>query len=292
MELTPRQIVAELDKHIVGQDEAKRSVAIAVRNRWRRQQVDETMKKEISPKNIMMIGPTGVGKTEIARRLATLTGAPFIKIEATKYTEVGYYGRDVESMVRELVENALGIVRTSEREKVKEEAQNRANDKLVDMLLPPPSKMRKPSEDEDEDEEDDSDSMDSDEMIQNLRHDRNREKIRKMLESGQMEERTVSVTTETRAIPMIMGNMPGMESMELDIQAMFEKIAPKSRTRRELTVKEAREFLIEQECDNLLNKDKIQSTAIELAENLGIIFIDEIDKIVASEKQHGADVSR
>jgi ATP-dependent HslUV protease ATP-binding subunit HslU len=157
MELTPKQIVAELDKHIVGQDEAKRSVAIAVRNRWRRQQVDDAMKKEISPKNIMMIGPTGVGKTEIARRLATLTGAPFIKIEATKYTEVGYYGRDVESMVRELVENALGIVRSSEREKVKEEAQKRANDKLVELLLPPPSAKKKPSEgDEEEYEEDDA----------------------------------------------------------------------------------------------------------------------------------------
>ena len=293
MELTPRQIVAELDKHIVGQDEAKRSVAVAVRNRWRRQQVDETMKKEISPKNIMMIGPTGVGKTEIARRLATLTGAPFIKIEATKYTEVGYYGRDVESMVRELVENALGIVRTIEREKVNEEAQKRANDRLVDMLLPPPSKMKHSLDEDDEDEDDDDDEdLSDDELVRRVRHDRNREKIRKMLESGQMEEKTVSIVSETRAIPMIMGNMPGMESMELDLQEMFEKIAPKSKTRRELTVSEAREFLVEQESDRLLNKDKIQSAAIELAENLGIIFIDEIDKIVASEKQHGADVSR
>jgi ATP-dependent HslUV protease ATP-binding subunit HslU len=296
MELTPRQIVAELDKHIVGQDEAKRSVAIAVRNRWRRQQVDEAMKKEISPKNIMMIGPTGVGKTEIARRLATLTGAPFIKIEATKYTEVGYYGRDVESMVRELVENALGIVRNTEREKVKEEAQRRANDRLVDMLLPPPSKMKRSVDEEDEEEEDeddeDNENLSDAELVRKVRHDRNREKIRKMLEAGQMEDRTVSIVSETRAIPMIMGNMPGMESMELDLQEMFEKIAPKSRTKRELTVKEAREFLIEQESDRLLNKEKIQSAAIELAENLGIIFIDEIDKIVASEKQHGADVSR
>jgi ATP-dependent HslUV protease ATP-binding subunit HslU len=292
MELTPRQIVAELDKHIVGQDEAKRSVAIAVRNRWRRQQVDEAMKKEISPKNIMMIGPTGVGKTEIARRLAALTGAPFIKIEATKYTEVGYYGRDVESMVRELVENALGIVRTSEREKVKEEAQKRANDRLVDMLLPPPSKMQKPSDENEEEDEDDPENWSDDELVRKVRHDRNRDKIRKMLEAGQMEERTVSIITETRAVPMIMGNMPGMESMELDFQEIFEKIAPKSRTKRELTVKEARDFLVEQESDRLLNKEKIQSTAIELAENLGIIFIDEIDKIVASEKQHGADVSR
>jgi len=292
MELTPRQIVAELDKHIVGQDEAKRSVAIAVRNRWRRQQVDETMKKEISPKNIMMIGPTGVGKTEIARRLATLTGAPFIKIEATKYTEVGYYGRDVESMVRELVENALGIVRTAEREKVKEEAQKRANDRLVDMLLPPPSKTKKPPDEDEEEDDDDLENLSDDELVKKVKHDRNRDKIRKMLEAGQMEERTVSVVTETRAVPMIMGNMPGMESMEIDFQEIFEKIAPKSRSRRELTVKEAREVLLEQESDRLLNKDKIQSAAIELAENLGIIFIDEIDKIVASEKQHGADVSR
>ena len=292
MELTPRQIVAELDKHIVGQDEAKRSVAIAVRNRWRRQQVDETMKKEISPKNIMMIGPTGVGKTEIARRLATLTGAPFIKIEATKYTEVGYYGRDVESMVRELVENALGIVRSAEREKVKEEAQKRANDRLVDMLLPPPPKTRQPAPAEEEEDEEEDENLSDAELVRKVRHDRNREKIRKMLEAGQMEEKTVSIVTETRAVPMIMGNMPGMESMELDFQEIFEKIAPKSRTKRELTVPEAREFLVEQESDRLLNKEKIQSAAIELAENLGIIFIDEIDKIVASDKQHGADVSR
>ena len=255
------------------------------------------MKKEISPKNIMMIGPTGVGKTEIARRLATLTGAPFIKIEATKYTEVGYYGRDVESMVRELVENALGIVRSSEREKVKEEAQKRANERLVDMLLPPPaSKTRKSSRDEDEYDDDDDDedpeNISDDELVRKVRHSRNREKIQKMLEAGQMEDRSVSIVTETRAIPMIMGNMPGMESMEMDFQEIFEKIAPKNRTRRELTVKEARDFLVEQESDRLLNKDRIQSAAIELAENLGIIFIDEIDKIVASEKQHGADVSR
>ena len=293
MELTPRQIVAELDKHIVGQDDAKRSVAVAVRNRWRRQQVDDAMKKEISPKNIMMIGPTGVGKTEIARRLATLTGAPFIKIEATKYTEVGYYGRDVESMVRELVENSLGIVRSAEREKVKEEAQKRANDRLVDMLLPPPSsKTRRPSDEYDEEDDIDPEDLSDSELKQKIRHDRNREKIRKMLEAGQMEEKNVSIVTETRAVPMIMGNLPGMESMEVDFQEIFEKIAPKSRTKRDLTVKEAREFLIEQESEHLLNKEKIQAAAIELAENLGIIFIDEIDKIVASEKQHGADVSR
>ncbi|MDR0608676.1 MAG: ATP-dependent protease ATPase subunit HslU [Planctomycetaceae bacterium] len=292
MDLTPRQIVAELDKHIVGQNEAKRSVAVAVRNRWRRQRVDDSMKKEISPKNIMMIGPTGVGKTEIARRLATLTGAPFIKVEATKYTEVGYYGRDVESMVRELVENALGIVRSTEREKVKDEAVRRANDRLVDMLLPSPSNSKK-SDDEDDDDDDNDDKSPSDEdLVKSVRHERNREKIRKMLEKGLMEDRTVSIISETRAVPMIMSNMPGMESMEFDFQEMFEKIAPRSRTKRDMTVKEAREFLIEQESDQLISKEKVQTAAVELAENLGIIFIDEIDKIVASEKQHGADVSR
>lgn len=302
MELTPRQIVSELDKHIVGQNEAKRSVAIAVRNRWRRQHVEESMRKEISPKNIMMIGPTGVGKTEIARRLATLTGAPFIKVEATKYTEVGYYGRDVESMVRELVENALGIVRKGEREKVNEEAVRRANDRLVDMLLPPPSKAKRRREDDEDDNDDDEDGteennadsedLSDEELVHKVRHDRNREKIRKMLEDGKMEERTVSIITETRAVPMVMGNMPGMENMEIDFQEIFEKIAPKSRSKRDLTVKEARNFIIEQESDRLMNKEKIQQQAVELAENLGIIFIDEIDKIVASEKQHGADVSR
>ncbi|MDR1480271.1 MAG: ATP-dependent protease ATPase subunit HslU [Planctomycetaceae bacterium] len=284
MELTPSQIVVELDKYIVGQNEAKRSVAVAVRNRWRRQRVDASIKQEISPKNILMIGPTGVGKTEIARRLATLTGAPFIKVEATKYTEVGYYGRDVESMVRELVENALAIVRSNEREKVRPEATKRANDRLVELLLPSGSNS---SNDDEEDSE-----QSNERLVRKVRHERNRKKIRKMLEDGLMEDRTVSIVSETKTVPMVMSNLPGMESMEIDFQEMFEKIAPKSRTKRELTVKEARAFLSEQESDQLIDKDKVQTLALELAENLGIIFIDELDKIVASERQHGADVSR
>ncbi|MDR1923457.1 MAG: ATP-dependent protease ATPase subunit HslU [Planctomycetaceae bacterium] len=288
MDLTPRQIVVELDKYIVGQNEAKRSVAVAIRNRWRRQRVDDSIKQEISPKNIMMIGPTGVGKTEIARRLATLTGAPFIKVEATKYTEVGYYGRDVESMVRELVENSLAIVRSTEREKVHSEAVKRANERLLDLLLSPAPGTNKNDTDSDDDTNTTSDAK----LIKTLKHERNREKIRKMLEDGLMEDRTVSIVSETKTIPMVMGNLPGMESMEIDFQEMFEKIAPKSRTKHELTVKEAREFLIDQESEQLINKEKVQASAVELAENLGIIFIDEIDKIVASEKQHGADVSR
>lgn len=282
-QLTPREIVSALNEHIVGQEGAKRAVAVAVRNRWRRQQVDESIKKEIAPKNIMMIGPTGVGKTEIARRLATLTEAPFIKVEATKYTEVGYYGRDVESMVRELVENAIGIVRTREREKVKRDAEIRVEERLLDLLLPPPP-VRARFNEEEKDDEDCEPAME--------KHERNREKTRAMLLSGEMDNRTVTINTESRAVPVMMGAIPGGMDMDVNLEEMFEKIIPKQHSKRELTVKEARDFLFEQECDRLIDKDKLHGTAIELAENIGIIFIDELDKIVASEKQHGADVSR
>ncbi|GHT31838.1 ATP-dependent protease ATPase subunit HslU [Planctomycetales bacterium] len=292
MELTPKEIVAELDKHIVGQHDAKRSVAVAVRNRWRRQRVEESMRKEISPKNIMMIGPTGVGKTEIARRLATLTGAPFIKVEATKYTEVGYYGRDVESMIRELVENALGIIRSAEREKVRQDAKQRAEDRLVDMLLSPSKETELNNDDNKEQPDGNSENVSDDQLVASLKHQRNREKIREMLREGLMEDKTVVFVTKTKAVPMVMSNMPGMDSMEIDLQETFEMIAPVNKTKRVMTVKEARDFIIEQECDALINKEKTQAAAVELAENLGIIFIDEIDKIVAGDKQHGADVSR
>jgi ATP-dependent HslUV protease ATP-binding subunit HslU len=273
--LTPRQIVAELDRHIVAQDEAKRAVAVAVRNRWRRQQLDEDMQQEVAPKNILMIGPTGVGKTEIARRLANLTKAPFIKVEATKYTEVGYYGRDVESMVRELVENAIGLVREQERQGVEEEARRRVDERLLDLLAPiPPTFDALP------------DGPDSPE-----RYQRTREKMRALLASGEMEQRRVEVQLEQRAAPMMFTAM-GMEQMDVDLQGMFEKILPKSSVRREMPVSEARQVLFEQECDALINQEKVQSKAVELAENVGIIFIDEMDKIVASEHTHGADVSR
>jgi ATP-dependent HslUV protease ATP-binding subunit HslU len=274
-DLTPREIVAELDRHIVAQDDAKRAVAVAVRNRWRRQQLDEDMQQEVAPKNILMIGPTGVGKTEIARRLASLTKAPFIKVEATKYTEVGYYGRDVESMVRELVENAIGLVREQERQGVEEEARRRVEERLLDLLAPiPPTFDALP------------DGPDSPE-----RYQRTREKIRAMLASGEMDQRRVEIQVEQRAAPMMFTAM-GMEQMDMDLQGMFEKILPKSNVRREMPVSEARQVLFEQECDALINQEKVQSKAIELAENVGIIFIDEMDKIVASEHTHGADVSR
>jgi ATP-dependent HslUV protease ATP-binding subunit HslU len=274
-DLTPREIVKELDRHIVGQDAAKRAVAVAIRNRWRRQQLAVEMRQEVAPKNIMMIGPTGVGKTEIARRLAKLTGAPFIKVEATRYTEVGYYGRDVESMVRELLENAIGLIRQKEKETVREEAQRRAEERLLDMLAPAPPSLDTSSEGPDSAE----------------RHRRTREKMRDMLAAGALDERRVEMSIEQKAVPMMFTGM-GMEQMDVDLQGMLEKIVPRSTSRREMTVREARRVIFEQESDALINAEKVNAMAIDLAENLGIIFLDEIDKIVASESAHGADVSR
>ncbi|HXT57647.1 MAG TPA: ATP-dependent protease ATPase subunit HslU [Pirellulales bacterium] len=274
-DLTPREIVAELDRHIIGQHEAKRAVAIAVRNRWRRQQLSDEMRAEVAPKNILMIGPTGVGKTEIARRLARLSGAPFIKVEATKYTEVGYYGRDVESMIRELVENAIGLVRESERAKVETEARRRAEERLLDLLAPPPVAF----------------DSEAGEPAAAERHDRTREKMRNMLAAGDLDERTVELTIEQKATPMMLTGI-GMEQVDADLQGMFEKILPKSTSRRELNVKEARRVLFEQESDALINAEKVNAAAIDLAENQGVIFIDEMDKVVASENTKGADVSR
>jgi ATP-dependent HslUV protease ATP-binding subunit HslU len=274
--LTPRQIVLELDKYIVGQQDAKRAVAVAIRNRWRRQQLPEPMRQDVSPKNIIMIGPTGVGKTEIARRLAGLTGAPFVKVEATKYTEVGYHGRDVESMVRDLLDSSIAMVREEMTQAVKEPAEARVEDRLLDYLLPTDGRGGLAGVEGDE---------------ATARHERSREKLREQLRRGELEDRPVEVTTEERSTVVGVLGQAGME-MDVEFQNMFEKMLPSKREVRRLAVREARKVLFNQEAEKLIDKDKIHRTAIERVEQSGIIFLDEIDKIAGTESKHGPDVSR
>ncbi|MFH1300851.1 MAG: ATP-dependent protease ATPase subunit HslU [Planctomycetota bacterium] len=284
-ELTPRQIVAELNKHIIGQDDAKRAVAIALRNRWRWQQLPEEIRKEITPKNIIMIGPTGVGKTEITRRLAQLIDAPFIKVEATKYTEVGYYGRDVESMVRDLVDAAKNLVREKKRVEVVEKAKVRVEERLLDLLVPRPSDWEMSTADSAAEEQ----AEDSKE-----RYERTRDKFRKMLSTGDLEEKEVEISIDQKSSPVQVFSNMGMDQMDVDLQGMLERMMPHQSKSRKLTVKEARKVLFEQEVEGLMDKDAIAEEAIDLAERSGIIFIDELDKICTSEEggSRGGDVSR
>jgi ATP-dependent HslUV protease ATP-binding subunit HslU len=282
-DMTPRQIVAELNQHIVGQDKAKRAVAIALRNRWRWQRLSEEDRREITPKNIIMIGPTGVGKTEITRRLAKLIGSPFVKVEATRYTEVGYVGRDVESMIRELVDAAINLVKQRRRGEVEKDAVRNVEERLLDLLVPHEPRPLATGED-DEQKEDEHQS----------RHERTREKFRQMLAAGSLDDRQVELTVPQRRAPVqILSNM-GLEQMDVDFQQMFERLIPKQTKDRKVTVKEARRILLEQETEALLDKDVIHDEALRLAESSGIVFLDEIDKICATgESGHGgADVSR
>jgi len=302
-DLTPRQIVAELDKYIVGQDQAKRAVAIALRNRWRRQQVDDELREEIMPNNLILIGPTGVGKTEIARRLARLTGAPFVKVEATKFTEVGYVGRDVESMIRDLVDVSVNMVRAEREDDVQATAEATVEDRLLDLLLP--SVTPKPSGSEAkrpeapvgaqifvagpqgvEAKDPDDDSLES-------RRARTREKLRKLLDDGKMEDRQVEV--EVSQAPSIEGMvlpMGGAEGMDYNFTEMLQEMLPKRTKRRNVTVAEARRILLQDELDRLVDMDEVIHEALIRAEDMGIIFLDEIDKIAAERGSMGPDVSR
>jgi len=274
-EMTPRQIVAELDRHIVGQDAAKKAVAVAIRNRWRRQQLPADLRKDVTPKNIILIGPTGVGKTEIARRLAALVGAPFIKVEATKYTEVGYVGRDVESMVRDLTEAAVVLVKQTLRKTVEKEAAERVTERLLDLLLPR------------------TNTWDPENVEENERRQRSRDKMKARLDAGELEDKTLEVSVEQKGSPVQMLSGLGMEQMESEIQSMFERFMPKATQKRQMTVKEARRVLIEQEAEALIDKSVVNEKAVELVENHGILFIDEIDKVCGPTSGHGgAEVSR
>ena len=279
---TPREIVKELDKYIIGQNAAKKSVAIALRNRWRRQKVTDELREEIMPNNIIMIGPTGVGKTEIARRLANLADAPFIKVEASKFTEVGYVGRDVESIVRDLTELSVNAVKEESRIEVLERAEIHAEEKLLDLLLPPKPKSTKSFQ-----ENGDTDA------IQEERYKRTREKLRAQLREGKLDSRAVELETPQDRFPMIEVFSPmGLEEMGINIQEMFGGILPQKSKRRRLTVPEAKNVLIQEESQKLIDMDKVISMAIRRVENSGIVFIDEIDKIAGEPSKTGPDVSR
>lgn len=290
--LTPREIVEKLDRHIIGQADAKRAVAIALRNRWRRQNVPEELADEISPKNIIMIGPTGVGKTEIARRLAKLDNSPFLKVEASKFTEVGYVGRDVESMVRDLVELSINMLKAEEQETVQAKAAEIAEERILDLLLPP-----RPVEKNVGDMLTDSDQEQinlplTDDQIK--KQDATREKLRKLLRDGKLDERLVELEiNEPRSGPMIeILSAAGMEDMGLNIKDMLGNMMPQKKKRRNVKVPEALEIMAAEEAQKLIDMDKVTKTALDRVEQSGIIFLDEIDKIVGGDSQHGPDVSR
>jgi ATP-dependent HslUV protease ATP-binding subunit HslU len=287
-ELTPKRIVEKLDQHIIGQQEAKRAVAIALRNRWRRQNVPKELREEISPKNIIMIGPTGVGKTEIARRLAKLDNSPFIKVEASKFTEVGYVGRDVESMVRDLLDLAINMVKAEEQERVRAKAAEMAEDRLLDILLP-----QKPLEKRVTDmvpAEGEAPSA----ATYVPEKDTTREKFRRLLRDGRLDERFVEVeVTEARSGPMIeIFSSAGIEDMGLNVKDMLGNLFPQKKKKRRVNVPEALEILAEEEAQRLVDMEKVNKTAIERVEQSGIVFLDEIDKIVGNDGTQGPDVSR
>ncbi len=312
-ELTPSQIVAELDKYIVGQQDAKRAVAIALRNRYRRRKLGEELRDEVIPKNILMIGPTGVGKTEIARRLATLARAPFVKVEATKFTEVGYVGRDVDSMVRDLAQHAIRLVETERMAEVEEEAGERAVERILDIMQP--QRKRGKSEDRDsaemfrqtfgslfggsaptskpDSENGGNDEEDEEEAKGREREKRIREKLRQQILSGALDDRKIEIEVEQNQAPFLQVFSPqGMEEMGMDLQSAFGNMMNRGKKQRSVTVKEARALLAQDEARALVDQDSVVREAVERAEQYGIIFVDEMDKIAGGGGGHGPDVSR
>ncbi|MBA2414290.1 MAG: ATP-dependent protease ATPase subunit HslU [Burkholderiaceae bacterium] len=271
--MTPREIVHELNKHIVGQDRAKRAVAVALRNRWRRQQVAEPLRSEITPKNILMIGPTGVGKTEIARRLARLADAPFIKVEATKFTEVGYVGRDVDTIIRDLVDISIKQTRESETKKVAARAQDAAEDRVLDILVPPARDVGFSAANRDDE-------------------NATRQKFRKKLREGELDEKEIEIELAAGSPTMEVMAPPGMEELTQQIQTMFSNLGRERRKPRKLTIKEALKLLADEEASRMVNDDELKTRAVANAEANGIVFLDEIDKIASRSELQGADISR
>ena len=276
MSMTPREIVQELDKHIVGQDEAKRAVAIALRNRWRRVQVDEPLRSEITPKNILMIGPTGVGKTEISRRLARLAKAPFVKVEATKFTEVGYVGREVDSIIRDLTDIAVKMIREDAMAKVRHRAEDAAEERVLDALLPPPKQPIGFAPDA-EAKPDDNDT---------------RQKFRKMLREGKLDDKEIEVELQAMSVGVEIMAPPGMEEMTSQLQGMFQNLGGSRTTTRKLKVKDALKQMTDEEAAKMLDEEELKAQALEAVEQHGIVFLDELDKVAKSSGTQGADVSR
>ena len=281
--LTPSQIVHELDKFIIGQDDAKRAVAIALRNRWRRQQVDEGIKEEIMPNNIIMIGPTGVGKTEIARRLAKLTGAPFYKVEASKFTEVGYVGRDVESMIRDLTELSVNMVKAEKTELVQEKAERLAEEKILDILIPPVRTQAKPTTE-----------VNGDENDEKVRNEKTREWMREKLKRGELDDKMIEFDTTTASVGMQVVGPFGMDDMGMNIQEIIGNMMPKKKKKRKTSIKDARKVMAQEEAQKLIDMDNVQKEAVNRVEEAGIVFLDEIDKVAGNSKggHGGPDVSR